>query len=159
MFAPAGCGLLYGRGDRLDQLHPTVVTGGWDNKSGLRAARFMMIGTNNRVTIEGMMAGLRFLRGLGEAAAYQRLQDLARHARTLATQRDYLDIITPADPRFYQAMVTVRFKPEDMTPLMDALKAQQFVVLGGRRFRISCHIHTRKRDLDRFFSICDTVFG
>ena len=44
-----------------------MVSSGWDNKAGLHSARFMMIGTNNRSTIDGMIAGLRFLKKLGKS--------------------------------------------------------------------------------------------
>ena len=159
MFAPAGCGLLYGLGDRLDRLYPAVVTGGWKNKKGLHAARFMMVGTNNRVTIEGMVTGLRFLRRLGEESVYERLQALADYALSLANARDYLKVITPADPRFYRALVSIQFNSENVSPLMAALQERKFVVLGGRRMRISCHVHTRKSDLDHFFSVCDEILG
>ena len=45
MFAPAGCGILYGRPEMLDRLWPSIVSGGWNNKEQLKAARFMRIGT------------------------------------------------------------------------------------------------------------------
>ena len=43
MFAPAGCGILWGRPEMLDKLWPTNVTGGWDKKES-HALRFMKIG-------------------------------------------------------------------------------------------------------------------
>ena len=42
----------------------------------LHAARFMMIGTNNRSTIDGMIEGLRFLKRLGPQAVYDRPHNL-----------------------------------------------------------------------------------
>jgi ribonuclease HI len=61
----------------LERLWPAVVTGGWSDQK-LKAARFMRIGTNNRAVIEGLMAGLRFLKALGPERVYGRIHQLAR---------------------------------------------------------------------------------
>jgi isopenicillin-N epimerase len=155
MFAPAGCGFLYGRDGALDRLWPSIVSSRWDDKEQLRAARFMMVGTNNRAIFEGMMAGLRFLKQLGEATICARLQHLASMTIRLAKQRDYLDLISSDDPRFYQAMAKIRFKTENVQPALDALKKHKIVFLGGREIRLSAHVHTRPSDLEKFFAICD----
>lgn len=155
LFAPPGCGLLYGREDRLDRLWPSVVSMGWDNKAEWNAARFMIVGTNNRGTIEGMLAGLRFLKSLGETTVYQRLHHLARVALQSAQQRDYLEIITPDDSRFFQAMVTIRFKTDRLDALWDALKVNNIYTLHGQQLRLSMHVHTRSGDIQKFFEVCD----
>jgi selenocysteine lyase/cysteine desulfurase len=157
LFAPAGCGLLYGRPEALDRLWPTVASSGWDNKTGLKAARFMMVGTNNRATIDGMIAGLRFLKALGEEAVYARQQDLAAHALTSARQRSYLEVVTPEDPRLHRAMISLRFKADPPEALWSAMRHEDIGVIGGQRPRLSFHVHTRKSDIDRFFGVCDRI--
>lgn len=157
MFAPAGCGFLFGRDNRLDELWPCIVSAGWDDKDRLKGARFQMVGTNNRAIFEGMVAGLRFLQQLGPENVYNRLQQLGRLARQMAQERDYIEVITPDDPRLYQALVKVRFKSENVQAVLDALKQNKVVFLGGREIRLSAHIHTRPSDLEKFFAICDRV--
>ena len=157
LFAPAGCGLLYGRPEALDRLWTTVASSGWDNKSGLKAARFMMVGTNNRATIDGMIAGVRFLRALGEEAVYERQQSLSGHALAEARRRAYLEVVTPIDPSLHRAMVSIRFKSDQLDPLWAELRRQDIGVLGGQRLRLSLHVHTRKSDIDRFFGVCDRM--
>jgi len=157
LFGPAGCGLLYGRPEALDQLWPTVASGGWDNKLGLKAARFMMVGTNNRATIDGMIAGVRFLKSLGEEVVYERQRSLTAHALTEARRRNYLEVITPEDTRLHRAMISIRFKSDQLDPLWIELRREDIGVLGGQRLRLSFHVHTRKTDIDRFFSVCDRV--
>lgn len=159
MFAPPGCGLLYGRGDLLDALWPSVVSAGWDNKVVLHAARFMMIGTNNRSTIDGLIAGLRFLKGLGEKTAYARMHHLARLVRGAAQQRSYLEVVTADDSRLFQAVVSIRFKQDPGEKLWTALKAANIHVLPGQRLRVSVHVHTRPSDIASFFEVCDRVLG
>ncbi|MBI2929063.1 MAG: aminotransferase class V-fold PLP-dependent enzyme [Verrucomicrobia bacterium] len=159
LFAPAGCGLLYGREDALDRLWPSVASSGWDNTAGLRAARFMMVGTNNRSTIDGMIAGVRFLKSIGEQAVYDRMHQLARRVVAEAKQRSYIDLVTPDDSRFFQAMVAICFKPDKLDALWPAFKENKICVLGGQRLRLSLHIHTRREDIERFFQVCDRVLG
>jgi isopenicillin-N epimerase len=48
----------------LDRLWPSIVTGGWDN-SDLKAAKYMMVGTNNRAIVKGLTAAIRFGNDLG----------------------------------------------------------------------------------------------
>ncbi|MCX6609089.1 MAG: aminotransferase class V-fold PLP-dependent enzyme, partial [Acidobacteria bacterium] len=50
LFAPPGCGLLYIRDEMLDRLWPVVTTEAWTNR-GLKAARFMQVGTNSRAVL------------------------------------------------------------------------------------------------------------
>lgn len=157
MFAPAGCGFLYGQDNSLDRLTPCIVSSRWDDKENLKAARFMMVGTNNRAVVEGMMAGLRFLNQLGSANVYARLQHLAKLAITHTQQRDYLELVSSDDPRLYQALVKIRFKRENAQPVLDALKKNKIVFLGGREIRLSAHVHTRPSDIEQFFAVCDRV--
>lgn len=159
LFAPPGCGLLYGRGDMLDRLWPCVVSSGWDNKNGLHAARFMMIGTNNRANIDGMIAGLRFFKKLGEEEIYGRIHELARYARGEAAKRTYLEVVTPEDSRFFGSILSIKFKTDKLDAVWAGLKAKRVYVLGGQRLRLSFHIHTRRSDIDTFFKICDGVLG
>jgi isopenicillin-N epimerase len=159
LFAPPGCGLLFGRDNLLDALWPSVVSAGWDNKAGLHAARFMMTGTNNRSTIDGMIAGLRFLRNLGESVTFARMHHLARLTRGLAARRDYLEVITPDDSRLFQAMVSIRFKTDPGESLWSALVKANIHVLRGQRLRLSTQVHTRPSDIETFFAVCDQVLA
>ncbi|MBL9135369.1 MAG: aminotransferase class V-fold PLP-dependent enzyme [Verrucomicrobiales bacterium] len=157
MFAPPGCGLLYGRGDRLDQLWPCVVNAGWDDKTGAHAARFMMIGTNNRCTIDGMMEGLRFLQRLGPDQVYRRIHHLARLALAEVHRRPYLEAVTPDDDRLFHAMISFRFRRDPGETLGKAMKAANINAIVGTRTRLSTHIHCRPSDIEAFFRVCDEV--
>jgi selenocysteine lyase/cysteine desulfurase len=158
LFAPAGCGLLYGRGDMLDRLWPTVVTGNWADKS-LKSARFMMVGTNNRALIEGMLAGLRFHKAIGSDRIYTRIHALARTVRERAAASRHLELLTPADDRMYGALVTFRIKAPDVKPLLEACKRKRIWIVESDRMRISTHIHTRPSDIDAFFETLNEVYG
>jgi selenocysteine lyase/cysteine desulfurase len=158
LFAPAGCGLLYIREENLDRLWPTIVTGGWDDKS-LQAARFMKVGTNNKAIMMGMMAGLKFLKQLGPENVYARVHELARRNRAMAARRGFLKLLTPDDDRLYGSLVTIDFGARDMAKFWSAMRERKIWTLIGPRLRISTHIHTRMSDLDLFYQTVDEHFA
>ncbi len=150
LFAPAGCGLLYIREERVDEHYPIVATAQWDRKE-LKAARFMRVGTNNRAIFEGMMAGLRFAGEIGRENIYQRIHHLARSTYDRARGLPYVELLTPSDDRLYGAMVTFRLKLDDPKKLWALCDERRIWTTGADPLRISTHIHTRQSDLDLFF--------
>ena len=159
MFAPAGCGLMYIREEHLDRHWPVIVTGDWDKKD-LKAARFMKIGTNNRATIAGMMAGKRFLEALGPESVYRRIHELAKRVYAMAEQRPYLRLLSSADDRLYGALVTVAF-PENFRfdEFWRKARERRIWLYGGQRLRISTPIHLRMSDIEATFALFDEVAG
>lgn len=158
MFAPAGSGLLYVREENLAKLWPTIVTGSWDDMK-LGAARYMMMGTNNRAVVEGAMAGLQFLKSIGAENIFRRIHDLARDVRRRAAEIPYLELLTPDDDRMYGALVTFRFRGKDPAPFREACRKRRIWIYGGEMLRVSTHIHTRRKDLDALFSTMRETLG
>ncbi len=158
MFAPAGCGLLYMREEMSDRLWPNTVTGRWNQKD-LKAARFMMLGTNNRAIFEGMLAGARFARRIGVDRIYARIHGLARRAFEAARRRPYLEVLTPEDDRMYAALVTFQFRKPPPAALAEACRKRKIWIGFGARVRVSTHIHTRPADLDLYFETLDEFMG
>ena len=140
-----------------DRLWPCVATTGWDNKQDLHAARFMMVGTNNRAVFDGMMEGLRFLKRLGPELVYARTQFLAQLVLDQARRRKCFELITPDDSRFFHAMVSFRCHARNADALPAAMRANNINAITGPRFRISTHIHSRPSDIEQLFDLCDTV--
>jgi selenocysteine lyase/cysteine desulfurase len=154
LFAPAGCGLLYLREDRIDEHFPIIATAQWDDKE-LKAARYMRVGTNNRAIFEGMMAGLRFARDIGPERIHSRIHDLSKQVRERAAALPYLELLTPPDDSLYGSLVTVRLKLKDPKRLWALCKERKIYTTQGNPLRISTHIHTRPSDLDLFFETLD----
>lgn len=150
LFAPAGCGLMYIREEMLDRLWANTVTGSWDQKD-LKAARFMMIGTNNRAIMEGLLAGLRFHKAIGPARIYSRIHQLARLSREQAARLPFLELLTPPHDSLYGAMIAVRMPERVSQRFAELCEKRRIWSLHGERVRISTHIHTRPRDIDFFF--------
>lgn len=158
MFAPAGSGLLYIREEWLDKLWPTIVTTSW-NDTKLKAARFMMIGTNNRAIMEGMIAGLRFGKSLGYDNVFARIHHLAKLTCERARQFPYIDVVTPQDDRAFGSIAYLKFQ-KDAKPLWEACaKKKIWITHSERGMRFSNHIHTRLRDIDMFFDTVRETLG
>lgn len=154
MFAPAGCGFLYVREEHLERLWPLCVTGDWDNQ-GIKAGRFMRLGTNNRALMEGLIAGLRFGNAIGWERIYARTHQLARQVFARASRLPgILDLATPDDDRMFGALTTIRFK-KDPAPLAAATRQEKIWTLEGPQVRVSTHIHTRPRDIARYFDLVE----
>ncbi len=158
VFAPAGCGLLYIREENLEKLWPSIVSGSW-KETKLKAARFMNMGTNNRAIMEGMMAGLRFLKQLGPERVYARMHKVARYFLLKAGECPHVTLLTPDDDRQFGCLVTVRFKPEKLDRFHDLLKKRRIWANMGRQVRLSAHIHTRLRDVDAYFETMREALG
>ncbi len=159
LFAPAGCGILYIREEAMDRLWANTVTGNWDDKE-LKAARFMMVGTNNRAIFEGMRAGVRFLKSIGEERVYGRIHQLARLARGKFSAIPYLEMITPEDDRMYAALVSWRFpKNADLAPLWKYCSEHKIWPYHAPLLRLSTHIHTRPSDVDAFVEAIERTVG
>jgi isopenicillin-N epimerase len=158
MFAPAGSGLLYVREDNLDRLWPTIVTGNWDDKK-LGAARYMMVGTNNRAIVEGAVAGVRFIESLGADKIYRRIHELAQYVRKRASEIPYLELLTPDDDRAYGGLITFDFKGKDLTRFRQECHKRRIWIYGGEHLRVATHIHTRRKDLDALFATMRETLG
>jgi selenocysteine lyase/cysteine desulfurase len=158
LFAPAGCGLLYMREEHIARHWPAVVTGRWEDAT-IGAARFMQVGTNNRAIFEGMLAGARFARSIGQERIHARIHHLASLARARAAEIPYLELLTPANDSLYGSMMTFRFRDRDPKPLVEACHRKRIWISGSDRIRVSTHIHTRPSDLDLFFSTMRETIG
>lgn len=148
MFAPAGCGILWGRPEMLDNLWPTNVTGGWDRKEEARAARFMFVGANNRAILNGLVAAVKFASGMGPDRIYARIHALAKQVRDRAAGLDYLLVRTLADDRLYGSLVAFKMPGVVRVKFGRLCSERKIWVGGGDRMRISAHVHTRPRDID-----------
>jgi isopenicillin-N epimerase len=157
MFSPAGCGFLYIREEMLDRLWPSVTTTAWEDHT-LKAARFMMVGTNNRAIFEGLAAGIRFSDAIGHDSIYSRIHQLARIGLERARKYPYVELLTPDDDRMFGGLVCMQFR-KDPKPLFDLCARKKVWVMGSQRFRLSTHIHTRPQDLDTFFGLMEETLG
>ncbi len=156
MFAPAGCGLLYVREEMLDRLWPTVATdffvrGGAD----LKAAKYMMMGTNNRSIFIGMMAGLAFLKEVGPENIYFRIHHLSKEVYKQSAKRQSLQLLSAADDGMYGSLVTFQMQPEHFQRFSTLCTKKKIWIVKAPRQRVATHIHTRPQDVQLYFESLD----
>jgi selenocysteine lyase/cysteine desulfurase len=118
----------------------------------------MQVGTNNRAIFMGLMAGLRFLQTLGAPRVYARIHELARYACEQAAARPALELYSGADDVLYGSLISMGFRGKDPAPLWAKLRERRVWIYENPRLRLSCHVHTRREDLDLFFEAVDEVF-
>jgi hypothetical protein len=58
----------------------------------------------------------------------------------------------------FGAMVSLRFKAKDMTPLWKLCDERRIWTTKGNPLRISTHIHTRPADVDLLLEMADKTF-
>lgn len=157
MLTPPGCGVLYVREEFQSRLWPTVVVEGWDKAKG--AVKYMQLGCNNRAELEGVLAALKFIEGVGLERMQARMHALARRCYERAQEFSYLKLLSSPDHRLYGGMVAFEVDRPDYAPLWKKLAERKVWTLRGPKIRISCHVHTRPADLDLFFGTLKEVFG
>lgn len=150
MFAPAGCGFLYGRGDGLDRLARNLQPG---SAEGQAADRLMQTGTASGALFDGYAAALDFFLRLGPEAIFARQRQLRDLVMARASALPGAFLFTPAAPDRSAAMVAFRIDGADMRSFNDRFQAAGIRVAPGRGVRLSVHVHTRQTDIERFFDV------
>lgn len=157
MLTPPGCGFLYVRREFQDRLWPTVVVDGWQNQKD--ALKYMQLGCNNRAELEGILAAIQFIRAIGVDRIQSRIHSLAQRAYGMAKQIPALRVLSAEDHRLYGGMIAFDAPGKDYTPLWRKLEERKVWTLRGEKIRVSCHIHTRPRDLETLFSTIRELWG
>lgn len=157
LLTPPGCGFLYVRQDFQSRLWPTIVVDGWQNQKD--ALKYMQLGCNNRAELEGVLAAIAFVRAIGLERIQTRIHSLAQRAYALAQQIPALRLLSAPDHRLYGGMIAFDAPGKDYAPLWKKLDERKVWTLRGEKIRVSCHIHTRPRDLEMLFSTIRELWG
>ena len=155
LLAPKGTGFLHIRRDVQDRFWTTLASAAWDDREK-GAFRFMQYGTGSVAVVEGLLAALRFIDGIGldqierwDAALTKRLRDgLARIPAARLT--------SPADPRFAAAITTFRVEGVGAKALQDALWTRKVRVRSQgdeKGVRLSAHFYVSPADVDTVLDV------
>lgn len=150
LFAPAGCGFLYGRGHGLASLAQRLMP----CDAGCNpAGQLMQVGTNSGAIFDGFAAALAFYQALTPAAIFARLGALRDHMLREARSLPGVELYTSDDPAASAGMVAFRIAGVELRKLAPAFAAANIRVAPGTGIRLSAHIHTRPADIDCFFAV------
>jgi isopenicillin-N epimerase len=103
LFAPKGCGFLWARKEAQADLHPTVISHGFERGF---TGEFDWTGTRDPTAWLSLPAALAFYRAMGDGALRARNHDLAVAAAALLAERWGTETGAPAD--MLGAMAAVR---------------------------------------------------
>ncbi len=155
LLAPKGTGVLYIRREAQDRFWTTLASTAWDDHEK-GAFRFMQYGTGSVPVLQGLLAAVEFMKGLG-------LDRVARWDAMLTTRlRDGLAkipkarIASPADPRLAAAITTFRIDGVTARALQDALWARKIRVRAqgdDRGVRLSAHLYVSPADIDAVLDV------
>jgi selenocysteine lyase/cysteine desulfurase len=157
MLTPPGCGFLFVRQDFQKNLWPTVVVEGWEKNTD--AVKYMLLGCNNIAEIQGAREALRFIQSIGRERIQKRIHELARYTWQQAAAIPYLRLLSAAGDSLYGGMVAFAAPGKDYAPMWAKLAENKVWTLRGEKIRVSCHIHTRKSDIDLLFKSLREVWG
>jgi len=161
MLGPEGCGILYVRKSRQDEIEP--VEFGYTNVAAtdysvrdttLRgdASRYEP-GTLNTIGIFGLRAALEFILEVGVEHIAPQVQSIADQIAEGAVRKGY-ELLGTRTPQSGSGIVSIRKSNQDARALFKHLKEQGIVVAPRSGWiRTSPHFYISPEDVDRFLSV------
>jgi len=162
--APKGCGFLYARPDRRDDLHPVTISHGYGQGF---TAEFDWTGTQDPSAFLALPASLDFFARLGGAALRERNTRLATEAAALVAAR--LGTEVGARPEMASAMGLIRLPLDiDTNREATALRVRQSLQAIGVDspvhpvgesiwLRLSAYAYNERSDYERLADLLPVV--
>ena len=159
MLGPEGCGVLYVRRDRLDDIEP--VEFGWTNVAGYAdyANRDMTLrpdagryecGTLNTIGCFGLRAAIEFLLQVGVERIAPAVQALADAVALGARERGYEPLVERT-PETGAGIVSIRHPEIDYRMVVRGLREKGFVAAARLGWvRVSPHFYISPSDIEAF---------
>jgi isopenicillin-N epimerase len=165
--APFGSGLLVANPRVQSTLEPAVVSWGRFPPGRLPSWRdeFTWTGTRDPSAFLAVPAAVEFLESVGWEAFRGRTHFLARLARQKISQLTGLKPLVPDSPQWYGSMIALPLPDGEPDPLQKALWEQYNIEVPivewhrQRLVRVSCHLYTRRQDVDRLVEALSQLLG
>jgi isopenicillin-N epimerase len=154
--APLGTGFLYVHPRRQQAIEPALVSWGRTLEGDAASWRdeFNWIGTRDPSPFLAVPAAIDFLGKVGLDGFRQRTHGLAAYARGQLASSLGATALVPDDPQWYGSMLSMRLPEGEGEPLQRALWERYKIEIpivswqGMRLVRPSCHLYTRREDID-----------
>jgi isopenicillin-N epimerase len=151
LLAPKGTGLLVVRPDRIATTWPLIASGNWADPT---TARFEHLGTLNESLYAGLAAAIAFHEAIGREAVESRVRALGTQLHDALRATPGSEVVTPRAPAMRTGMVSFRSSRETAEALQGRLsrariRTRRISEHGLEYLRLSAHVYTVPRDLDR----------
>jgi selenocysteine lyase/cysteine desulfurase len=151
LLGPKGTGLLIVHPERIATTWPLVASGDWNNAA---IARFEHVGTSNDSLVAGLRAAVAFQNGIGRPAIEQRARGLATKLHQMLSDNPRVRLVSPRRAASRSAMVAFTMEGTTATALQgylgrERIRTRRIAEYGNEYLRLSTHIYTLPRDLDR----------
>jgi isopenicillin-N epimerase len=159
LLAPKGTGILYIKRDVQPRFWNTLASGGFDDEAA-GAFRFMHYGTGSVPVVQGLVAALGFIKGIGIDRIERWDMMLAKRLRDGLAAIKTARLSSPADPRFASAITTFAVAGHTGRQLQDALWAKKIRVRAQgepRGVRLSAHLYVGPQDIDRVLEVVSSL--
>lgn len=165
LLGPEGCGVLYVRQERQDEIEP--IEFGWTNVAAYAdyASRDMTLrrdagryepGTLNTIGCFGLRASIEFLNEIGTERLAHAVQSLADRVATGAQDRGY-EIMIERSPQSGAGIVAIRHSNVDHRMAVKHLKERGFSVAPRQGWiRVSPHFYISPEEIDAFVAALPT---
>ncbi|HEX6738542.1 MAG TPA: aminotransferase class V-fold PLP-dependent enzyme, partial [Vicinamibacteria bacterium] len=159
LLAPKGTGFLYLRRATQERVWTTLASTFFDDREQ-GSFRFMQYGTGSIPLVEGLMAALRFVNGLGLERIERWDAALTRQLREGLARIPAVRLSSAADPRLASALTTFRVQGVSALALQDALWARRVRVRSQgdeKGVRLSAHIYMTPADIDTVLQVVGSL--
>lgn len=155
LLAPKGTGFMYLRRGVPQRIWGTLAGYHYDDwESG--AFRFMQFGTGSLPIVDGLVAALDFIDGIGLERIARWNHMLNTRLRAGLASLPSVRVASPRDSRFTAAMTTFGVEGHSARELQNALWQQKIRVRAQNErvgARICCHLYVSPGDIDRALAV------
>jgi selenocysteine lyase/cysteine desulfurase len=161
MLGPEGCGILYVRKERQDEIEP-VEFGYTNAKAGDYSVRDMTLradagryepGTLNTIGIFGLRAALQFILDVGVERVGQQIQSTADHIANGAVSKGY-ELLGVRTQESSAGIVSFRKSGQDSRMLFNKLMGEKVLVASRAGWvRTSPHFYISPDEVERFVTL------
>jgi selenocysteine lyase/cysteine desulfurase len=155
LLAPKGTGFLYVKREVQDRLWTTLASRAFEDKAK-GAFRLMQYGTGSVPVVNGLVAALRFIDGIGLARIERWDAMLTARLRDGLARLPHARVASPADPALTAAITTFGVDGMPARALQDALWARRLRVRAQRNdagVRLSAHLYNSPADIDAVLEV------
>jgi isopenicillin-N epimerase len=154
ILAPAGCGFIYLRADRTNDVWTSVASGQWNNHQD-DGYRFTQRGTGNLSLLMGLDAALDFQFAIGPERIQQRIKYLGEYLRDGLRKIPKVRMMSPDQPNMVSGITVYRV--DGISPQKLNAEMWNRERLRPRGTRHCTHIYNSPQEIDRALGVIRSV--